>query len=132
MKKRLSGMTLLALLIPAVVWAAGNDDLWEMTSKMDMPGMAMPAVTHTVCIPKNDPYKPEKGPDEKNCEMTDIKFSGNTTHWKMRCTGRDAMEGSGEMTRTADAMKGSMKLSMQNMQMTQFISGKRVGACQAK
>ena len=132
MKKLLSGMVLLAVVSPAAVLAAGSDDLWEMSTRMDMPGMAMPAVTHTVCIAKNAPYKPEKAPDQKNCEMTDIKFSGNTTKWKMHCTGKDAMEGSGEMTRTADAMKGEMKLSMQKMQMTQFTSGKRVGACQAK
>ena len=132
MKKLLSGMALLVVVSPASVLAAGSDDLWEMTTRTDMPGMAMPAVTHTVCMARNDPYKPEKGPNQNNCEMTDIKFSGNTTRWKMRCSGRDAMEGSGEMTRSADTMKGAMKLSMQNMQMTQVISGKRVGACQAK
>ena len=131
MKKLFSGMVLLAVVCPGSVLAAGNDDLWEMTTRMDMPGMAMPATTHKVCIAKNAPYKPEKAPDQKNCEMTDIKFSGNTTKWKMHCTGKDAMEGSGEMTRTADSMKGEMKLSMQGMQMTQSMSGKRVGTCQA-
>ncbi len=130
MRKQL--MVLLVVLVPVSAWAAGSDELWEMTTSMDMPGMAMPAVVHRVCTPKNEAYKPEKGPDEKNCEMTDIRFSGNTTKWKMHCTGRDAMDGSGEMTRSADTMKGTMKMSMQNMQLTQHISGKRVGACQAK
>ena len=74
MKKLLLGMALLVVVSPASVLAAGSDDLWEMTTRTDMPGMAMPAVTHTVCMAKNDPYKPEKGPNQNNCEMTDIKF----------------------------------------------------------
>ncbi|MDD4930376.1 MAG: DUF3617 family protein [Gallionella sp.] len=132
MKKRLSGWLVLAVMVPASVMAAGSDELWEMTSKTDMPGMSMPAVVHTACVVKSDAYQPQTAPEQKNCEMTDVTFSGNTTRWKMRCTGRDAMDGSGEMTRSKDTMKGSIKLSMQNMQMTQFISGRLIGRCQAK
>ena len=42
------------------------------------------------------------------------------------------MDGSGEVTRTEKTMKGSMKLSSKDIQMTQAISGKLVGTCQAK
>ena len=132
MKKILFGVTLLGAMSPAFVWATGSDELWEMTTKMDMPGMAMPGMTHTFCLPKGGAYKPDKNPQEKNCEMTDVNVSGNTTKWKMRCTGKDAMEGSGEMTRTADTMRGTTKMAMKGMKMTQVMSGKRVGACQAK
>ena len=126
---------LLAMLLgvtgSASVWAAGSDEQWEMTIKMDMPGMAMPAMKHTSCQPKDGAYKPDKSPQDKNCEMTDIQVSGNTTKWKMHCSGKDAMEGSGEMTRTADTMNGKIKMSMKQGQMTQIISGKRVGTCDA-
>ena len=99
---------------------------------MDMPGMPMPAVTQTVCLRKGESYKPGKVPHQKNCEMTGLKVSGNKTTWKMHCSGRDAMDGSGEVTRTEKTMKGSIKLSSKDIQMTQTISGKRIGACQAK
>jgi hypothetical protein len=132
MKKLLAGMALLGVMNSVSVWAAGSDELWEMTTKMDMQGMAMPATTQTSCLPKGGAYQPEKSPQQKNCEMTDIKVSGNTTRWKMHCSGKDAMDGSGEVIRTADTMHGTMKMAMQGMQMTQSISGKRVGACQAK
>ena len=132
MKALLSGVILLAAVCSASAWAAGSDELWEMTTKMDMPGMAMPAMTATVCLPKGGAYKPGKVPHQKNCEMSDLKVSGNKTSWKMHCSGRDAMDGSGEVTRTANSMKGMMKLSSKDVQMTQDISGKRVGTCQAK
>jgi hypothetical protein len=132
MNKSLSGMALLGLMISAPVMAAGSDELWEMTVKMDTPGMSMPAMTHNSCLPKGAAYKPEKDQQQKNCEVTDLKVSGTKTSWKMHCTGKDAMDGSGEVTRTADTINGSMKMSMQDMQMTQVISGKRIGTCQAK
>ena len=132
MKELLSGMVLLAAMGSTSALAAGSDELWEMTTKMDMPGMPMPAVTQTVCLRKGESYKPGKVPHQKNCEMTGLKVSGNKTTWKMHCSGRDAMDGSGEVTRTEKTMKGSMKLSSKDIQMTQTISGKRVGACQAK
>lgn len=115
--------------------AAGDDESWEMSVKMDMPGMAMPAVKHTSCLPKGGAYKPDSGPKDKNCQMTDVKVSGNTTSWKMQCSGKEPMTGSGEMTRTADTMNGTMKMNImsqgQSMQMTQVMSGRRVGNCDA-
>jgi hypothetical protein len=132
MKKLLSGMAIFGLMSSAPAMAAGSDESWEMTNKMDMPGMEMPGMTQTVCLPKGAAYQPVKEPQQKNCEITDLKVSGNKTSWKMHCSGKDAMEGSGEVTRSADNMHGTMKMSMQNMQMTQIISGKRVGTCQAK
>jgi hypothetical protein len=131
-KKLPSGFAILGLLGSASVMAAGSDELWELTTKMDMPGMSMPSVTHTSCLPKGAAYKPDRNQQQKNCEMTDIKVSGNKTSWKIHCSGKDAMDGVGEMTRTADTMKGTMKMSMMNGQMTQVISGKRVGTCQAE
>jgi len=132
MKAITSGAFFLAAAWSASAWAAGSDELWEMTTKMDMPGMAMPAMTEKVCLPKGEGYKPGKVPHQKNCEMSDLKVSGDKTSWKMHCSGRDAMDGSGEVTRTANTMKGVMKLSSKDIQMTQDISGKRVGTCQAK
>ena len=125
------GLGMGALFWCASALAAGDDESWEMSVKMDMPGMAMPAMKHTSCLPKGGAYKPDSGPKDKNCQMTDVKVSGNTTSWKMQCAGKEPMTGSGEMTRTADTMNGTMKMNMQGMQMTQVMSGRRVGNCDA-
>jgi hypothetical protein len=125
------GFGLGVLFCCASALAAGDDESWEMSVKMDMPGMAMPAMKHTSCLPKGGAYKPDSGPKDKNCQMTDVKVSGNTTSWKMQCSGKEPMTGSGEMTRTADTMNGTMKMNMQGMQMTQVMSGRRIGNCDA-
>jgi len=132
MKKILSGMVLWAAASATSAMAAGSDELWEMTTKVDMTGMSMPAMTEKVCLPKETGYKPGKVPHQKNCEMTDHKVSGDTTSWKMHCSGKDAMDGSGEVIRRGNTLKGTMKMSSRGIQMTQVISGKRVGTCQAK
>ena len=125
------GFGLGVLFCCASALAAGDDESWEMSVKMDMPGMAMPPMKHTSCLPKGGAYKPDSGPKDKNCQMTDVKVSGNTTSWKMQCSGKEPMTGSGEMTRTADTMNGTMKMNMQGMQMTQVMSGRRIGNCDA-
>ncbi|MBU1237207.1 MAG: DUF3617 domain-containing protein [Gammaproteobacteria bacterium] len=115
----------------APAWSAGSDELWEMSTTMNMPGMAMPAMKSRTCVAKNGNYRPDKDQDAKNCKMLDYKVSGNTVKWKMQCTGKDAMSGTGEMTKTADTMKGVFKMSSEGMEMTQVMSGRRVGTCDA-
>lgn len=131
MNRLFSGIAVLGLISSASVMAAGDDELWEMTTKLDMPGMAMPSMTQSICLPKGGAYTPENV-KQQNCEMTDLKTSGDRTSWKMHCSGKDAMEGSGEVTRSANTMKGTIKMSMKGMQMNQVVSGKLVGTCQGK
>lgn len=123
------GLFLVVLSAPA--WSAGTDELWEITTKMNMPGMNMPGMKSNTCIAKDGAYKPGDDKKDKNCTTTDYKVSGNTVTWKMQCTGKDAMTGSGEMTKTADTMKGVFKMSASGMDMTQTMDGKRVGTCDA-
>jgi hypothetical protein len=111
--------------------SAGNDELWEMTTTMKMQGMAMPGGKSKSCIAKDGAYNPDTDKKDKNCTTTDYKVSGNTVRWAMKCTGKDAMTGTGEMTRTADTMKGVMKMNAQGMDMEQVMEGKRIGTCDA-
>ena len=114
----------------------GKDDLWEVTSKMEMPGMpmAMPAQTHHVCIAKDgkdDAYIPKRD----GCTVQDSKRVGNKVTYKMTCTGKDPMTVAGETTFGANSYDGRMamsgKMDGQQMEMSQTYSGKRVGDCTA-
>jgi hypothetical protein len=107
--------------------AANVDELWEITNSMEMQGMSIPASTQNSCIAKNQPYKPE--PEDKNCSVSDVRVSGNRTTWKMKCTGKDAMEGTGDMTKTASTLKGVMTMKTQGEQMTMKMSGRIIGKC---
>lgn len=126
-------LSLLYVSCPAL--AEGPDELWEMSMKMEMAGMpAMPGHTTQVCKQKGnrDPYT---GQQDKNsdCKVTDVKTSGNTTTWKMVCTRPEPMTGTGEMTHSGDKFNGVIKMrgkmDGENFDMTQVMSGRKVGSC---
>lgn len=106
--------------------SAAPGEYWEVTSKMEMPGMpfAMPATTTKVCLAKGGEKDPGKTTGDKDCQVTDVKTVGNKTTWKMRCNHDGKVEtGSGEQTHTANGYQGKMQMSGMNM----AISGKRIG-----
>ena len=113
-----------------------QEGLWEITSKMEMPGMpmAMPAQTHRLCVAKggkDEDYIPKRD----GCRMQDSKRVGNKVTYKMVCTGKDTMTVAGETTFGGNSYDGRMvmsgKMDGQQMEMTQTYSGKRVGDCTA-
>jgi len=136
MKKSLSAVvSVIACLFSATVFSA-TGETWQVTTKTEMPGapFAMPASTMTVCMEKgkeNDPKRLMQ--QDSDCQITDIKTSGNKTTWKMICD-RDGekMTGSGEVTHSKDSYQGITKLSGESdgetVNMTMNYSGKRVGA----
>ena len=124
----------IAFASPAVL-GQGTDELWEITMKMEMAGMpAMPAQTTKTCKRKGDRNPDlDKTNDRSDCRATDVKTAGAKTTWKMVCTKPDPMTGTGEMTHTGDKFDGTVKLSGkmegQPFNMTQNMSGKKVGSC---
>lgn len=109
-------------------------EYWEITSKMEIPGMpAMPTTTQKLCVGKGNEKDPQQS--SKDCQVSDIKISGNKTSWMVRCNNRNgetAMTGSGEQTITmADNYQGTIHFSRKSggrdINMTQSYSGKRLG-----
>jgi hypothetical protein len=121
--------TCLLALMASVAVAA--DEKWEMTTKMDMPGMPIPAQTNVVCIPKDGAY--QAGSEDKNthCQTYDVKTMGSRMTWKMRCTGKEEMTGAGDQTRTATSMSGTMTMTTHGETMTSSYTGKLLGSCDA-
>jgi Protein of unknown function (DUF3617) len=91
--------------------------------------MAMPA--QKVCMLKGQEGKPvSSSPDDKNCTMSNLKQSGNTMTFDMKCTGKNAMTGSGEVTSTPSSFNQRVKMKVDGEDMTIVSTGKRVGgAC---
>jgi hypothetical protein len=121
---------------PQVAQGQGKDDLWEVTTKMEMPGMpmAMPGQTNRVCIAKggkDDDYIPKRG----TCQMLESNRKGNKLTFKMVCATPDPMNVTGEIVYTPTTYDGRMQMSGtmqgQQMDMTQTFAGKRVGDCTA-
>lgn len=101
---------------------------WKITSSMQMSGMTMPAMSSEICKEPGDESVPVK--QDKNCEVYDISRTGNTQRFKMRCTGKESMEGSGEFTYLGpDHYQGKMLVSTQGETMTMNMEGRKIGAC---
>lgn len=117
--------------------AQGADDLFEVTVRMEMPGMGMqmPATTQRSCV-KKGASDADAVPHQDNCKVTDARRAGNKLTFMMVCTGRDAMTGNGEFTYAGDGYNGTIrfnsKMEGHDMQMTQSIAGHRVGSCTAR
>ena len=130
-----AGLTCCALFASPPAWAQGKDDLWEVTSKMQMPGMpmAMPAQVHRVCTSKNRKDE-DLVPKQGDCRMLDSKRAGNTFTYRMECSGSHASTVDGTMTFAGDAYDGKMHMVMKgsNDAMDMTFNGKRVGDCTAK
>lgn len=134
---------LAAAFLPAPAHAAAanmKEGLWEITMKMEAPGMPAGMKPQVVqqCITKkdlDDPRKTTPGNDPKSdrCQVSDYKMQGNTATWNMACKGENAMTGSGSVTYSGTSYSGTNKMTMkqggQLQTMTMHYSGKHLGEC---
>ncbi|MGV1099681.1 DUF3617 domain-containing protein [Thiovibrio sp. JS02] len=137
-KEMFSAFAILLCCTGSAAAGEGPDELWEVRSKTEMPGMPfpMPAQTVTVCIPKGQEKDPSKSiPQDPNqqCKMTDVKVSGNKMTWKMVCTGENPMTGNGEMEYGPGHYSGRMQMQGKQggepFEMATSYEGKKVGSC---
>ena len=106
---------------------------WQVTTKMEMPGMQMnmPAMTHTQCITEND-YIPQTSQPGEECKITKTKVSGDTVTWTIHCRGQGGeMNGTGSVTYRGVSFEGKVTMSMapSGMSMTIYTNGRRIGEC---
>ncbi len=101
---------------------------WKITTSMQMAGMSLPGQSSEFCKAPGEDSAPVKA--EKNCEIYDMKRSGNTQSFKMRCTGKDAMEGSALFTYlSSDHYTGKMDVKTGGETMSMAYEGQKLGAC---
>jgi hypothetical protein len=106
-----------------------DDGLWEITTTVNMPGMAEKSFTHTTCLSKE---KAVPQTAESGCTIKDVKTQGNTISWTVVC--KEGMSTStGKVTYAGTTMDGvvetTVKTGGQTMTMKSIMKGKRIGAC---
>ncbi len=112
----------------AVAADAPPGEKWKISSSMQMAGMSLPGQSSEICKQPGEDSVPVK--TEKNCEVYDIKRSGNTQSFKMRCTGKDAMEGTAQFTYLSpDHYTGKMDVKTGGETMSMSYEGQKLGAC---
>ena len=128
-----AGMCLLPMAQPA--YAQGSDDQYDITVKMEMPGMAMPPMSQRMCVKKGASDQ-DFIPRQDNCRVSDTTRSGSRVTFKMTCTGNNPMTGTGDFTFLANGYNGQIrlkgKMEGQEIAMTQTIDARRVGGCTAR
>jgi hypothetical protein len=123
---------LVGLAAAALVHAQGADELWQMTTRMEVEGMQMPAMSQQVCMKKGQTRAEGLGQQDRNCKVTEQRRSGNKLTWKVVCTGENAMTGTGEMTRNRDTLEGRMQMKGKDGEMKIVYSGRLGGTCNAQ
>jgi hypothetical protein len=128
-----AGIGLTLATTPAI--AAEPGDQWEITVKIDMPGMpvSMPPQTTRVCLAKqarDADYVPKS---QGECQVQDTHRSGKTLRYRMECRGKETVTLDGEITMGADSYHGRMQMHSKSagddFAMSQTFSGRKVGEC---
>ena len=134
--RQVIALSFLSLLVASVAAAEPTGEWWEITMNMEMPGMPaemagmMGGQASKICMLKGQEKEPAKSEENKNCTMSNVKYSGNTTSFKMKCTGKDAMTGDAVLTHTPNSFSQKMNMQSKDGEMTMISNGKRIGgAC---
>ncbi|WP_320040145.1 DUF3617 family protein [uncultured Desulfobacter sp.] len=106
---------------------------YEITSKMEMQGMSMPAQTVIQCLTQEKPI-PDKSSGNQGCEIVDMQENGNKLTWTMECMQEgQKVTSTGEMIYSEDSFAGGMTMETGpqagNMTIKTQITGKRIGSC---
>lgn len=118
------------LALPLSVAAQNNDELWEIKSQMNIPGMpaGMGAQTARVCQGKDPGKDATRDKDMQKCKVNDVKQTATRTTVTMTCPeGRMVVDQQYNAARTE--FKGSMKMTGKDGDMTMTTTGRKVGAC---
>ena len=137
MKPRITSIALLSAALSWTVFAQGPSPMregnWEITMKMNMGGMEMPATKQMQCVTAAMIKDPQgalpKGPGA-DCKVVDYKLAGATATYKMTCTQPTEMTIVGEMKyASSDAYTGTVNVEAGGMAMAMSFDPKRVGEC---
>ena len=115
--------------------------LWEIKTKVDMPGMPpemaakMGGHTTTHCVkPGERKWNEQRNPNahEKQCEQTGMKTDGNKVSWKMKC--KDGRTGEATITHNGkDVYKMDMVMATPQGTMKIQSDGRRIAeTCEKK
>jgi hypothetical protein len=123
------------LILPCSLLAAPDivPGEWEITSTMEMPGMAytMPATKFVQCITEKD-LIPQSQQQNDKCDFLDQSINGNTVKWTVKCeSGGGTMTSQGSITYFGDHFDGTIETRGSQIPsgMTQTMKGKRLGNC---
>ncbi len=128
-KKILTWFAGASLALVATLAAAEPGYLWENGMEMSAMGMKMPMQTTQTCQPK-EWREPPGAQQDSDCKMLELKQSPSRISWKVKCTGKNAASGSGEINFQGDTRySGVIRMTTREGESVMNLNGKRLGAC---
>ena len=126
-------ISLATLPVPCLAAPDMQPGRWEITSTLEMPGMAfsMPAAKHVQCITA-DEMIPQAQQGNGKCQVVNQTVHGNVVNWQVSCeSDGGTMDSHGEITYHGDSFEGTIVTNGSRMpsEMTQKMTGKRLGQC---
>ena len=118
-----------------------KEGLYEYKMQMEIPGMpagmGKQAMTFQNCVSQKDidqgGFGKQDNKQPENCEVKNMKMSGNTATYTMECKGATPMKADNRITFTDNGFNMDMKMAMnqggQVMNMTQKMEGRYIGPC---
>lgn len=113
-----------------------QEGMWEMTMSATVTGMdeQMSPMQARNCMTKQD-LSPDKFHPEGDCNIKDVKVTGDTVAWGVHCKGDEGvLEGTGTMVYKGSTFEGSTHISGKDedgkkIEIKTKITGKRIGPC---
>jgi hypothetical protein len=115
-------------------FAAGTDDLWEVTTQMNMPGMppGMGGNTSQQCYEKDMRKNVTKGKNTQECTVTDYKESGSKLTITMSCKNNRSVVMEYAFNSARTEYKGTMHMKDGGRDMVMNMTGRKIGTCDAQ
>ncbi|HTQ74785.1 MAG TPA: DUF3617 family protein [Burkholderiales bacterium] len=128
------GIALALACAASLSFAAGTDDLWEVTTQMNVPGMppGMGGNTSQQCYEKDMRKNVTKGKNAQGCTVTDYKESGNKITITMSCKNNRSAVMEYVFNPGRTEYKGTMRMKDGGRDMVMNMSGRKIGACDAQ
>ncbi len=127
-------LALVLILLPGLAARADSPSTagtrWEVTTSMNGMGMSLPSQVSQVCATGDKKERP--GPPESknsNCTSTLLSQTATAAKYAIKCTGKQPMEGTGEMVYGPGHYKGTFNLNAGQGQMTMTFEGNSKGPC---
>lgn len=120
---------LLCAVVTVAALAAAPGTKWRITVSMNGMGMNLPPHTMNICATGEQQDRPPPSMQNSNCSVTQVSQSGNTVRYALHCTGPEKMDGSGEITYTADHYTGHFDVQTAHGAMSTTYDGQKLGAC---
>jgi len=117
-------------LAAAVAHAEGTPGTkWRVVTTLNGMGMTLPNQTTEICSTGDHQDQPPPPTRNGECSYSQVSRSGNTIKYTMHCSGKEPMDGVGQIDYGPGHYTGKITVKMARGEMDMNFEGTKLGAC---